>query len=130
MQRADRMKQEPVERSWRWLLSILYGMLVIWVGMWNGILQQAFKPNSFWFCLVTGLVAIAAGFLYRREKWILATLTGLVSGGFVLAYYLFVFVSHPEKDATWRVGIVIVASIGQWVTVLLPRPIAPDRLRN
>jgi peptidoglycan/LPS O-acetylase OafA/YrhL len=118
------MQNRVNERSWRWLLSILYGLLVIWTGLWNGIIHHAFKPNSFWFCLATGILAIAAGFLFRKERRTLASLVGLVSCGLVLAYYLFTFVSNPEEDATIRVGIVIVASIGQLVTILLPQP--PD----
>ena len=104
----------------RWLLTILYGLLTIWTGLWRGIEARAYKPNALWFCLVMGVVAIAAGFLYRMNRRLAATITALVAVVFVLGFYFYCFIAQPEKDATFRVGLIIVASIGELVVILLP----------
>lgn len=113
----------------KWLTSILYGLFVIWTGLLSGIQAQAYKPNSFWFCLLTGLACIGAGYLFRLKKDLLGLLLGLVSSSFVLGFYLLCFVNEPEKDATIRVGLVIVASIGFMALVCLPPP-PNDSQRN
>ncbi len=104
----------------KWLFTILYGLVVIGVGLLRGIEAKAYKPNALWFCMVTGTVAIAAGFLYRLEKRGAAAATALIAVAFVLGYYFHCFIGQPEKDATYRVGAVILASIAQLVVVLLP----------
>ncbi len=104
----------------KWLFSILYGLLVIWTGLQSGIEAKAFKPNALFFCLVTGVAAIAAGFLFRLEKCLAAWITALTSTIFVLGFYFTCFVEQPEKDATYRVGVVILASIAYLVTLFLP----------
>ncbi len=107
--------------EWRWLLTILYGLFVIWTGLLRSIQAQEFKPNSFWFCLVAGSIAIAAGFFYKANaKWI-GTTVALVAVAPVLGFYLNCFITQPEKDATQRVGLVIVASIAQLCVITLPR---------
>ena len=63
----------------RYLLTIIYGLITIWTGLWRGIEAQAYKPNALWFCLVMGLVAIAGGFLYRLKKERAAMITTLVA---------------------------------------------------
>ncbi len=104
----------------KWLFSILYGLLVIWTGLQRGIEAKAFKPNALFFCLVMGVAAIAAGFLFRFEKRLAAWITALVATLIVLGFYFTCFVSQPEKDATYRVGIIILASIGHLVGLFLP----------
>jgi len=110
----------------RWLFTILYGLLTIWTGLWRGIEAQAYKPNALWFCLVTGTAAIAAGFLYRMNKRRAAMITALVAVVLVLGFYFYSFIAQPEKDATYRVGLIIVASIGELVVILLPGPGASE----
>ena len=107
--------------SWRWLLTIGYGLLVIWTGLLRSIQANQFKPNAFWFCLVTGLIAIAAGFLYRTEKRWFGAVAALLAVAPVLSFYTYCFITDPESDATYRVGIVIVASIAQLCVIMLPR---------
>ncbi len=104
----------------RWLFTILYGLLTIWTGLWRGIEAQAYKPDALWFCLVMGVVAIAAGFLYRMEKRLAGTITVLVSVACVLGFYFYSFIAQPEKHATFRDGLIILASIGELVVVFLP----------
>ena len=104
----------------RWLLTILYGLLVIWTGLWRNIEAQAYKPNALWFCFVVGLAAIAAGFLYRMNRRLAGGIIASVVAGVALAFYLYCFIAQAEKDATFRVGLVIIASIGQLVIVLVP----------
>ena len=106
---------------WRCLLTILFGLFVIWTGLLRSIEAHEFKPNAFWFCLLSGLLAVAAGFLFRLEMRVTAVLLGLVTTGMLLAFYLNCFVTQPEKDATYRVGLVIVACFGELCVLLLPR---------
>jgi len=106
----------------KWLFTILYGLLTIWTGLWRSIEAQAYKPNALWFCVAMGAVAIAAGFLYRMEKHLAGMVTALVSVIFVLGFYSYCFIGQPEKDATLRVGIIILASISELVVILLPKP--------
>lgn len=107
--------------NWRWLLTILYGLLLIWTGLWRSILAQEFKPNAFYFCLVTGLIAIAAGYAYRLGKrWIGASLA-LLAVGPVLSFYTYCFITDPASDATYRVALAILASIAQLCVITLPR---------
>lgn len=103
-----------------WLLAILYGLFVIWTGLLRGIEAKAYKPNSFWFCLIMGLLCIGAGYLFRARKDILAKLVSVVAAAFVLCFYAFCFIYKPEGDATVRVGLVIVASIGFLAMIFLP----------
>ena len=100
--------------------SILFGLFVIWTGLLRSIEAQAFKPNAFWFCLSMGLIAIAAGFLFRIGKSKIATVVALFAGIVVLAFYLNCLIKQPEKDATVRVGLAILAAIAELVFVLLP----------
>jgi|GEM_PF-790621 len=116
------MAVNPAGKSYRWLLTILFGLFVIWTGLLAGIEARAFKPNPFWFCLATGLVAVAGGFLYRVNRETAAMIVTLPAAGLVLGYYLFTFVSQPEQDATVRVGLVIVAAFGQMAVLFLPKP--------
>ncbi|MEO2023060.1 MAG: hypothetical protein ABGX05_14670 [Pirellulaceae bacterium] len=104
----------------KWLLAILYGLFVIWTGLLRGIEAQAYKPNSLWFCLAMGLLCIAAGYLFRLNKTAAATMTSLVAAAFVLSFYLYCFICKPAGDATVRVGLVIVASIGFLAMIFLP----------
>ena len=113
-----------------WLYSILYGLFVIWTGLLRGIEAKAYKPNSLWFCLVMGLMAISAGYLFRSEKVSVAKCLSLVSGGVVLAFYLYCFINKPEGDATVRVGLVIVASIAFLALVFLPKGPKPEERRS
>lgn len=106
----------------KWLLTILYGLLIIWTGLQRGIEAQAYKPNALWFCLAMGAVAITAGFLYRLEKRTAATITALAAVAIVFGFYFTCFISQPEKDATYRVGAIILASVAELVVVLLPAP--------
>ena len=105
----------------RWLLTILFGLFVIWTGIFRCIQAGAFKPNAFWFCTAMGLMAIAAGFMHRINWRIAGTTLAVLSGATVLAFYAYCFVVQPEKDATVRVGMVIVASLAQLVFALLPQ---------
>ena len=105
---------------WKWLLTILYGLFVIWTGLLRGIEAVAYKPNALWFCIAMGLLAIAAGFFYRLDKRMVAAILGAMAAGIVLAFYLYCFIVQPEKDANYRVGLVIVASIAELVVIFLP----------
>lgn len=110
----------------KWLLAILYGLFVIWTGLLRGIEAKAYKPNSLWFCLIMGLICIGAAYLFRLGKDGVATVVSLVATSFVLSFYLYCFIYKPEGDATVRVGLVIVASIGFLAMIFLPP--APSKL--
>ena len=102
------------------LLTIAYGLHVIWTGLLRNIEAQAYKPNALWFCLVMGLVAIAAGYLLRLGKTRAGTATAAGSVAFVLGFYVYSFVSDPAADATVRVGAMILSSIAEVVVLSLP----------
>lgn len=117
----DKAKSHRIaSHDWRWLFTFVFALIVIWTGLLRCIEAQEFKPNAFYFCGVTGVMAIAAGFLYWMRKPKLATIFGLASAGFVLGYYLFTFTADPEIDANYRVGVAIIAAIAELIVVLLP----------
>lgn len=106
----------------RWLFMFLYGLHLIWTGFQRGIEAQAYKPNALWFCLVMGLIAVAASFLFRAGRSVLAK---RVSGFVVLlvfGFYLYCFVKAPEEDATVRVGLIMLSSIAAGALVFMPAP--------
>ncbi len=102
--------------------SIIFGLFVIWTGILRSIEAQAFKPNAFWFCLTMGLLAIAGGYLFRLGRQRIATGISAAAGLVVAVFYVNCLIVQPESDATYRVGLVIVAAIGQLAVVFLPPP--------
>ncbi|MEC9092755.1 MAG: hypothetical protein VX438_08630 [Planctomycetota bacterium] len=104
----------------KWLLSFIYGLFVIWTGLLRGIEAGQYKPNSLWFCLVMGLGCISSGYWFRLRKEPLGLAVGVFASGVVLLFYLYCFINKPESDATVRVGLVIVASIGYLALICLP----------
>lgn len=111
--------------------SIVFGLFVIWTGILRSIEAQAFKPNAFWFCLTMGLLAIAGGYLFRLGRTRTATGLAAASGLIVLIFYVNCLIVQPEKDACYRVGLVIVAAIGHLALVFLPKPRQPwDKENN
>ncbi|WP_372367728.1 hypothetical protein [Candidatus Uabimicrobium sp. HlEnr_7] len=104
----------------RYALTIVFGLHVIWTGLWRNIEAGAYKPKALWFCFVMGLILIIAGFLYRKGRNRLARVVALIAISIVFTFYLFSFISAPEKDATFRVGLIILSSIAAFVVVLLP----------
>ena len=104
----------------KWLFAILYGLLTIWTGLLRGVEAKAYKPNALWFCMVMGITSIVAGFLYRFEKKRAAKVTALIPAITVLGFYLRSFIVEPEGNATYRVAIIIIASIAQLTAILMP----------
>ena len=102
--------------------SIVFGLFVIWTGILRSIEAQAFKPNAFWFCLTMGLLAIAGGYLFRLGRNRIATGLAAAAGLIVFVFYVNCLIVQPEKDACYRVGLVIVAAIAQLALVFLPKP--------
>lgn len=92
--------------------------------MWTGLLRvieaKAYTPGALWFCFVMGIVSITAGFLYRLEKKLSAAITALIPVIFVLGFYLYRFIGQPEDNATYRVGVIILASITELIVILMP----------
>ena len=105
----------------RWLLMILYGLFVIWTGLARSVEAHAFKPNAFWFCLITGLLAVSAGYALKAEKRWLGRVLALTATLIVLGYYTFTFINEAESDASTRVALVIIASIGSLCVATLPQ---------
>ena len=103
-----------------WISCFVYGLFVIWTGLLRGIEAAAYKPNSLWFCLAMGLGSLAACYLYRMNLRFFATALATFCAGLVLAFYFYCFVGQPEKDASVRVGLVIVFSIGQLAILYMP----------
>ena len=101
-------------------ITIIFGLFVVWTGLLRSVEAQEFKPNAFYFCLTMGLIAIAAGFVYRLDRRVVATCIAVAAGVMVLGYYVYSFVTQPEQDANIRVALVIVAALAQLSLVLLP----------
>jgi peptidoglycan/LPS O-acetylase OafA/YrhL len=102
------------------LFTLLFGLHLIWTGLWRSIQAAAYKPNSLWFCLIIGLVAIVAGFLYRKRLERAASITAFCAAAIIFTFYFREFITQPEKDATFRVGLIILSSIAQLVVIFLP----------
>ena len=99
--------------DWRFILTILYGLFMIWTGLLRSIEAQAFKPNAFYFCFAVGILSVIGGFLLRADKrWPAIVLTSIATGT-ALVFYLNCFIGQPEKDATIRVGLAIIASLAE-----------------
>ena len=103
--------------NWRFILTIIYGLFMFWTGLLRSIEAQAFKPNAFYFCLFVGLLSIIGGFLFRCETRWPAIIVSSIAAGTALAFYLNCFIVQPEKDASVRVALAIVASAGQLCVV-------------
>ena len=88
--------------------------------MWRGIDAAAYKPNALWFCLVLGLVSIGAAFCYRLGKDRVATIAASFAAIVVFIFYFREFITSPEKEANFRVGLIILSSIAQLVVVSFP----------
>lgn len=99
--------------NWRFILTIIYALFMIWTGLLRSIEAQAFKPNAFYFCLVVGALSIVGGFLFRAEKRWPAIVIATIAAGTALVFYMNCFIVQPEKDASVRVALAIVASVGQ-----------------
>ena len=109
--------QRTSGHDWKWSWTMLFGLYVIWTGLWRCIDAVAYKPNALWFCMATGLIAIAASYLYRIGRIKAASGVALVSAGAILAFYLYCLIVQPEKDASVRVALAIVASVGELCVV-------------
>jgi len=101
-------------------IAILFGLVVIWTGLLRSIEAQAFKPNAFWFCLTMGLIAIAGGYLIRLERSRIGIMVAAFAGIVVLVFYVNCLIKQPEKDATYRVAIAILAAIAELSFLFLP----------
>lgn len=101
-------------------VTIFFGLFVVWTGLLRSVEAQEFKPNAFYFCLTMGLIAIAAGFVYRLDRRVIATCIAVAAGAMVLGFYVYCFIKQPDKDANIRVALVIVAALAQLSLVLLP----------
>ena len=112
--------------KFRDILTILFGLHIIWTGLLRNIVAAAYKPAALWFCLVMGLIAIAAGFLFRKGFDRAASVTALFAAGVVLCFYFSEFINEPETEANYRVGLIILSSIAEFVVVLLPKKQTSD----
>ena len=104
----------------RWLFTLLYGLHVVWTGLQRNIEAQAYKPNALWFCLVMGLAAIMASFMFRAGRNRAAKLLMSVVLAIVFGFYLFSFIKDPAEDATVRVGLILLTSIAEAAVVFMP----------
>jgi hypothetical protein len=107
--------------SHRWLFTVLYGLHIIWTGLWRSVEAQTFKPNAFWFCLTMGMVALVGAFLYRIQMPRIATVVAAGVTLITLTFYLYSFITNSEQDASFRVALIILTSIAELVVILFPR---------
>jgi hypothetical protein len=68
-----------------------------------------------------GLLAIAGGYFFRLQRQRIATGISAAAGLVVAAFYINCLIVQPESDATYRVGLVIVAAVGHLAIVFLPK---------
>lgn len=106
--------------KFRDILTILFGLHIIWTGLLRNIEAAAYKPNALWFCMAMGLLAIGAGFLFRKGYNRAATICGLLATGVIFCFYFREFICEPENEANYRVGSIILSSIAEFVVLLLP----------
>lgn len=104
----------------RWLFMFLYGLHIVWTGFQKGIEEKAYKPNALWFCLVMGLAAVAASFLFRAGRTSLAKRLSAFVVLLVFGFYLYCFVKAPAEDGTLRVGLIMLSSIAAGALVFMP----------
>jgi peptidoglycan/LPS O-acetylase OafA/YrhL len=97
----------------RFVLTLSYGLFMIWTGLLRSIEAQAFKPNAFYFCIAIGSLAIVSAFLFRSDRKHSAVALSAIASATALIFYVGCFVGQPEKDATVRVALAIVASVAQ-----------------
>ena len=104
----------------RWIAALLYGLHIVWTGLQAGINAKAYKPNALWFCLVMGLAAIAAAYLFRAGRIRVAKGLSFFVTGLVFGFYLYCFIKHPAEDANLRVGLAILSSLAAGALIFLP----------
>jgi len=71
--------------------------------------------------MALGLVVIVASFLYRKRLERAASITAFCATAIVFGFYFREFVTHPEVEANFRVGLIILSSIAQLVVIFLPK---------
>ena len=86
------------------IFTILFGLHVIWTGLWRNIQAAAYKPNALWFCLVLGLATIVAGFLYRKKLDRAASITAFCAAALVFGFYFREFATKPAAEARYYCG--------------------------
>ena len=105
----------------RIVLILIYSLHVIATGLLRGIEAKAYKPNSLWFCSVCSLLIIGGAVLMQRGSHLLGkSLVGAITL-LILGFYFYSYVSAPGDDATYRVGAVIVSSIGALLVLFFPK---------
>lgn len=104
----------------RALLIVVYVLHLFWTGLWASIAAQALKLNALWFCLLLGTVCLIGGVMYRLEKTWLARLLVGPAAALVTGFYVYSFVNDPGVDATFRVGLIILSSIGVQLVLFFP----------
>ena len=102
---------------------ILYALLILSVGLWRSIEAGVFKPNAFYFCLAVSVLTITGAFMIRGCMKLVGLVLALVATATALAFYLWCFITKPEQDASIRVALAIVSSVGHLcslATLILP----------
>ncbi len=102
------------------MLIVAYALHLFWTGLWASIAAQELKLNAFWFCLLLGTVCVIGGVMYRLEKTRLARLLVTPAAALVMGFYVYSFVNDPNVDATFRVGLIILSSIGVQLVLFFP----------
>lgn len=102
------------------MLIVAYALHLFWTGLWASIAAQALKLNAFWFCLLLGTVCLIGGLMYRLEKIRLTSLLVAPAAALVMGFYVYSFLNDPGVDATFRVGLIILSSIGVQLVFFFP----------
>ena len=104
------------------VLSVLFGLVIIWTGLGRGIEAAEYKPNALYFCFTMGTIAIIAGYLFQLQLPKIAIVIAVAVSIMVFGFYLSQFIGKPESDANIRVGIVILAAVAHFVSTTFPAP--------
>ena len=106
--------------------TLLYSLHLIATALINCIQAQELKMNALGFCTTMAVIIIAGAVVYQLGKRCVGTIVISVATALVLGFYVFSFLSAPDKDANWRIGAIILSSIAELMVCLFPRAVARD----
>jgi hypothetical protein len=100
------------------VITIIYGILVMGIGIWRNVLTGD-SPKALWFGLVMGTIAVIGGVLLVLKKRIPAYIVTFVAIGFVGGYFLYRIFTHPSDGVTSvRIWIVLAATVVETIILL------------
>ena len=110
-----------ISRTYIVASTLLFSLHLLATGLLRSIEAQGYKPNSLWFCFISALLIIlGAALIQKNFRFIGKLLCGAITL-LVFVFYLYSFISAPEKDANLRVGAIILTSFAQLIILFFPK---------